>query len=227
MLFAHDLERNIGEEDPLVGSIIAISLKQEKAQAGKAKQFLRSLTKDEKEYNITKEEISMQPEEMISAIEKYRQIISDSCKKSVTTINLTQDREFTGKGNIDKIQQKLASIKLAAKLLEDPKKIDENILKGVAFGMSLTGVNPTFFKIIGSSKGVAKYDKYPAGEMIYLMAGGMNNPDSEIEIRDLNSNSSIIFNLKVKKGEEESKWIQFTCKPNGNTQATLEIEKIK
>lgn len=226
-LFAHELNSDLREGNSPEGSIIAISLKKEKAQAGKAKQFLKSLTKDEREYNITKEDLSMSQEDMISAIEKYRDQIHKSCKQSITTVNLIQDRGFTGGGNPDKIQQKLASIKLAAKLLEDPQMIDDNVIKSVAFGMSLTGVNPTFFKIIGSGKGVAKYDKYPAGEMIYLMDGGMGNPESVIDIKDLNTNSSIIFNLRIRKGEEEPKDIQFTCKPNGNTQSTLEIEKIK
>ena len=63
--------------------------------------------------------------------------------------------------------------------------------------------------------------------MIELMDSGLNNPNSTITIIDRNSNASVIFQLKVKKGEEDPKEIQISCKPNGNTQATLEIEKSK
>jgi hypothetical protein len=90
--------------------------------------------------------------------------------------------------------------------------------------MSLTGINPTFFKVVGNPKGIAKFEKFPNGDMIYLMDGGLNNKNSNIEIIDLNSNTSISFKLKIKKGEEE-KFIHLKCKPNGNTQSTLEIEK--
>ena len=192
---------------------------------GKAKQFLKSLTQDEKEYNVTKEELEMNDKDLINDIEKYRAIISDSCKKSVTTINLLQDTGYTGDTSL--LKKKFASIKLAHKLLSNPDSIDDNLLKSTAFGMSLTGINPTFFKVIGSSKGIAKDEKYNAGEMIELMDSGLNNPNSTITIIDRNSNASVIFQLKVKKGEEDPKEIQISCKPNGNTQATLEIEKSK
>ncbi len=227
LLFRHDFVNKIKEDDPILGSIIAISLKKEQAQGGKAKQFLKSLTQDEKEYNVTKDEQELNTDSLIKAIEDYRKDIADSCKKSITTINLIQDTGYTGNGDESTIRKKFASIKLARKLLADPQSIDDNLLKGVAFGMSLTGINPTFFKVIGSSKGVAKEDKFPAGEMIELMDFGLNNAGSNITIIDRNTNASIIFQLKIRKGEEPTKDIQFTCKPNGNTQATLEIEKSK
>jgi len=227
LLFRHEFISKIVEENPIIGSVIAISLKKEKAQAGKAKQFLKSLTTDEKEYNVTKDELNMSNDDLIKSIEDYRSNIAASCKKSVTTINLVQDTGYTGNGDKDKIQSKFASVKLANKLLSNPSTIDDNILKGVAFGMSLTGINPTFFKVIGNSNGVAKDEKYPAGEMIYLMDGGLENPKSVINVTDLNSNTSVKFNLTIRKGEEDPKDIQFSCKSNGNTQATLEIEKSK
>ena len=61
--------------------------------------------------------------------------------------------------------------------------------------------------------------------MITLEDGGLGHKDSIIKIKDVNSNSSIVFNIKIRKGEEEPKDVQFVCRPNGNTQATLEIEK--
>ena len=225
LLFRHELESKITEEDPIIGSIIAISLKKQQAQGGKAKQFMKSLTKDEKEYNVTKSELELPVKDVISAIETYRKNIKNSCLKSEVTIDLIQDTDYTGEGVEDAIRSKFASIKLAHKLLADPSTLDDNLLKSVGFGMSLTGLNPTFFKITGNSKGVAKYEKFPAKELITLEDGGLGHKDSIIKITDSNSNSSIIFNLKIRKGEDPPKYVQFVCRPNGNIQSTLEIEK--
>ena len=226
LLFKNEFENKITEGDPIIGSIIAISLKQEKAQGGKAKQFMKSLTKDDKEYNVTKDEQKLPTDSLIKAIENYRKIIADSCSKSGITIDLTQDSGYTGDGDEDTIRKKYASIKLAHKLLADPDSIDDNLLKGCAFGMSLTGVNPTFFKVIGNTKGVATEDKFPAGEKIELMDHGINDKRTHITILDRNSNASIIFRFTIRKTTANvDKPIQFTCKPNGNVQATLEIEK--
>lgn len=225
LLFRHELENKITEENPVIGSIIAISLKKEQAQGGKAKQFMKSLTKDDKEYNVTKEELKLPVEDVISAIETYRKNIKNSCSKSEITIDLIQETGYTGDGIEENIRKKFASIKLANKLLADPSTIDDNLLKSVGFGMSLTGLNPTFFKVTGNSKGVAKCEKFPAKELITLEDGGLGDKNSIIKITDLNSNASIIFNLKIRKGEDQPKYVQFVCRPNGSIQSTLEIEK--
>jgi hypothetical protein len=225
LLFRPELESKITEETPVIGSIIAISLKKEEAQGGKAKQFMKSLTKDEKEYNVTKEEQELPVNDLISAIETYRKNIKSSCEKSQVTIELNQETGYTGDGNEDNIRKKFASIKLTHRLLADPSTIDDNLLKSVGFGMSLTGLNPTFFKVTGNSKGVAKYEKFTAKELITLEDGGLGNKDSIIKIKDLNSNTSVVFNLRIRKGEELPKDVQFVCRPNGNVQSTLEIEK--
>jgi hypothetical protein len=92
--------------------------------------------------------------------------------------------------------------------------------------MSLTGVNPTFFKFIGSSNGSAKVDKFPAGDMIYLMDNGLGHKGSVLDIIDRNTSSEIIFKFRIMKGEEE-KSVVLKCRPNGSRQSTLEIEKLK
>lgn len=225
LVFSDTFAFSTGENEA-EGAMIAISLKQEKAQAGKAKEFLKSLTDVQSEYNLTKEEIELgeeNKEELVKRIEALRSEISSLVKKSLTTIVLEQDTNFSSKD--DTIIKKYASIKLAHFLLKDPQKMDENILKACGFGLSLTEVNPTFFKCIGSTKGSAKIDKFSAGQTITLLYDGLKSKDSQITVVDSNSNAAIKFLFKIKKGEDH-KFIQLTCKPNGNTQATLEIEKI-
>lgn len=208
-----------------IGSIVAVSLKQEQAQAGKAKEFLKTLSKDQKEYNVTDDEYNQDDSRIESMIEDLRSKIASSCSKSNISINLQQE---TGYKNDDPIalRKKYASLKITAKLLENPSDIDDNILKSAAFAMSLTGVNPTFFKFIGSSKGNAKIDKFPKGDMIYLLDHGLGDKRTVVEIIDRNSSSEIIFKFRIKKGEDE-KTVVMKCRPNGSKQSTLEIEKLK
>lgn len=225
LIFSDTFSFSTGENEA-EGTVVAISLKQEKALAGKAKEFLKSLTDTQSEYNLTKEELDLfdtDKEELIKRINSYRKDISSLVKKAETTIILQQDNDF--KSNNDSILKKYASIKLAHFLVRDPRKMDENIIKACGFGMSLVEVNPTFFKCIGSTKGVAKIDKFSAGQTITLLYDGLKSKGSEITIIDLNSNAAIKFLFKIRKGED-NKFVQLTCKPNGNTQATLEIEKI-
>ncbi len=225
LLFSDTFNFSTGETEA-EGAMIAISLKQEKSQAGKAKEFLKSLTDIQSDYNLTKEELDLfetDKEEFVKRIEKIRSEISSLVKKAEVNIILQQDRNFTGKD--ESVLKKYASIKLVHFLLKDPKKMDENILKACGFGMSLVGVNPTFFKCIGSTKGNAEINKFSAGQTITLLHDGLKSKESEITIIDLNSNAAIKFLFKIKKGEDH-KFIQLTAKPNGNTQATLEIEKM-
>jgi hypothetical protein len=223
-LFSDEMMIN-NEKGSAIGSVVAISLKQEEAQAGKAKEFLKTLTKDQKQYNVTKAEYKLDDSEIESMIEDLRKKIADACSKSEITINLEQDTNYKNSNPIS-LRNKFASLKVTAKLLENPAEIDDNILKSTAFAMSLTGVNPTFFKFMGSSKGNAKVDKFPKGEMIYLLDHGLGDKRSSIDIVDRNSNAEVMFRFRIKKGEYE-KPIILKCRPNGGVQSTLEIEKMK
>jgi hypothetical protein len=125
------------------------------------------------------------------------------------------------------LRKKYASLKICAKLVGDPSQLDDNILKSAAFAMSLTGVNPTFFKLVGSSKGDAKIDKFTSGDMIYLLDHGLGNRGSIIEIIDRNSAAEVKFKFRVKKGEEDLN-VTLKTRPNGDgRQCTLEIERLK
>ena len=223
-LFSDELNVS-NQKGSSIGSIVAISLKQEAAQAGKAKEFLKSLTKDQTEYNVTDNEYEEDDSSIIKKIEELRRKIASSCSKSSITVDLQQETDYDNPDPI-KMRSKYASLKVVSKLLESPDDVDNNILKSAAFAMSLTGVNPTFFKLSGSTKGPAKSDKFPRGEIIYLLDHGLGDPRSVVKIIDRNSNQEVIFSFRIKKGEEE-KTVYMKARPNGAKQATLEIEKLK
>jgi hypothetical protein len=220
-LFSHDFKYT----NELKGSIISISIKQEKAQGGKAKQYFKKLTNDESSYNVTVDEQNLSVEELQNKIDQLRKQISTECKKATVNVELEQD---TKKYEGDKLEiiSKYSSLKLASVLLSDGSKIGENLLGAAAFSASISGVNPTFFKITGNSNGIPNITKFQAGETISMLQNGVNSKDSTVKIIDRNSNKQIIFLFDIAKGEH-SYHIHLNARPNGNIQSTLEIEKFK
>jgi hypothetical protein len=217
--------RTSNEKGDARGSIVAVSLKQEQAQAGKAKEFLKTLSKDQTEYNVTDDEYNLSDSEIEKKIEDLRDIIANSTNRSEISVILNQDRGYKNSDSVA-LRKKYASLKICSKLVGDSSQLDDNILKSAAFAMSLTGVNPTFFKLMGSSKGNAKIDKFTKGDMIYLLDHGLGSKGSQIEIIDRNSSSEVIFKFRIKKGELEQN-VVLKARPNGSKQSTLEIEKLK
>lgn len=206
--------------------IVAVSLKEEKAQAGKAKQYLQTLSRKDLTYNVSSDEFGLSTAKIGQRVNQYRDFIAALSKKSDIKIILNQDKGTTGMDE-KKLREKFASLKLTYFLLgEKGQDIDNNILGAVAFGMSLSGVNPTFWKIVGSSTGDAKISEFPAGSAIHLLDGGLNSKKSTITIVDKNSNNSVRFEMRIRKGEHDHE-VVLNARSNGGKQATLEIVKDK
>jgi hypothetical protein len=99
-------------------------------------------------------------------------------------------------------------------------------LGAVAFGLSLSGVNPTFWKIVGSKTGEASRSEFEEKTTINLQDGGLGSDQSIIKITDANSNNSIKFDMKIQKSGHDH-LITLNARSNGGKQATLEIVKDK
>lgn len=220
-LFSHDFKYT----NEFKGSIISISIKQEKAQGGKAKQYFKKLTADESSYNVTVDEQNLTEEELQDKIDNLRKQISAECKKATVNLELEQDTKKYEGVKLD-IISKYSSLKLTSVLLADGPKIGETLLGAVAFSASISGVNPTFFKVAGNSNGTPSITKFQAGETISMLQNGVNSKDSTVRIIDRNSNKQVIFLFDIAKGEH-SYHIHLNARPNGNIQSTLEIEKFK
>ena len=90
--------------------------------------------------------------------------------------------------------------------------------------MSLTDVNPGFFKIIGNSSGTnATVESYPQGTNIVLYNKEGDYKDIKILDTDSYGGVRILFHI-LKRGKPH--FVQISARNNGNTQGTLEIEKI-
>ena len=214
------------------GSIVSISLKMQKAQAGKGKQYLKKFdgSASDFDYNLTTDEQQLKgadPDVILSAfipqIEDWRSSIKADL--SGGTINYTYSPASTNelmdprKSNF--VYQKYASMKMFAFMAKKLKSDGGVFVDAAAFSLSLTGYNPTFFKVKGDKSGGAKKaEKYEAG-------GGIELVDNKIEITDTNTNAGITFIFKVKNNDLGTGDMKMNIRFNGTTQATLEMLSAK
>ena len=104
-------------------------------------------------------------------------------------------------------------------------EVDEAIVALVGFALSLTGVNPTFFKVTGQKSGSpGKVDKFERGQNVILY--NVNGDYEPIQINDTSSFGGLKINFKIEKGGQPYA-VVINARNNGNTQGTLEVQKIK
>jgi len=210
------------------GSIVSVSLKQAKAQAGKGKQYLKKFngSASDFDYNLTSEEQSLKNEEpdvlmsgLIPQIKDWRKSIKG--KLSGGSIKYTYSPDSTAnlmdEKKVNFLYQKYASLKMFA-FMADKISTDGGVfVDAAAFSLSLTGYNPTFFKVKGNNSGKAgSAEKYEAG-------GGIELLNNKIDITDTNSNAGITFSFKVKNNDLGTGTMKMNIRFNGTTQATLEM----
>ena len=177
-------------------------------------------------YNLTSEEQSLKNEEpdvlmsaLIPQIKGWRKSIKG--KLSGGSIKYTYSPDSTAnlmdEKKVNFLYQKYASLKMFA-FMADKLSTDGGVfVDAAAFSLSLTGYNPTFFKVKGSSSGKAgSAEKYEAG-------GGIELLNNKIDITDTNSNAGITFSFKVKNNDLGTGTMKMNIRFNGTTQATLEM----
>jgi len=225
-----------GETD---AEFVAVSLKQQKAQGGKAKGFLKNLNPDllpadgdkkplAPEYGLSKEEMQ-NGYDFDTALDSYKSTV-------VSKLGNQEFIDFKIGENPPTIQQK--KYKLAAYKALDYLitwfKTDAGetnpvtaLVKMAAYGMSISGVNPTYFKLIGKTDGsIADVpEKFPAGATAKL------TPGTKIKIYDGDKNGALIIDMTVDIMVGDDKVSQYQLKvsarSNGGDQNTIEISKAK
>tara|TARA_R110002060_G_C2125537_1_gene98943 strand:+ start:200 stop:1759 length:1560 start_codon:yes stop_codon:yes gene_type:complete len=214
--------------------LVSISLKQERAQGGKAKSFLAKYKPENVEgnlpisYNLSDEEMDYTDDEYDKALNGYKEKIKQQVGDSeFITLNIednptkTEQKKFT-----------LAAYKALDYLFSYLDKLgasspENGLVKMAAFGMSITDVNPTFFKVIGNSSGkeASTPEKIPAGATAEL------SPGTTITIKDGQTNGSIKIDLEVDilvgKDVYSQYALELVLRSNGGSQNTIEIQKAK
>jgi len=210
-----------GDSKPLT----AVSLKQADAQGGKAKALLNKYTKVKEDYNLTKDEISFNNEQYVEGIKRLRSNISKlvggnpNIEYNVENTKLKDETRF--------LRGKYAALKSIEFLFKQfpTEKVDEAIVALVGFALSLTKVNPTFFKVTGQKTGVpGKVDKFEKGQNVILY--NVDGDYEPIQIEDTSSFGGLKINFKIEKGGQPYS-VSINARNNGNTQGTLEVQKIK
>lgn len=224
-LFVHDW----GESNR---AIVSVSLKLAEAQGGKAKDFLKTLSPDATNYNITKQDLQMSDDQLIIAIMQLRKRLKAACASSDSANIVYQGNVNVSPAlvaNKKRLREKYACLKqLVFALTTRPNQSIDNVLIAIlGFALSLSGVNPTFFKIhaVKTLHTTPIVQKFSAGGAITLHPSE-NNQSSLITIDDKESASAIYIYCKIEKGESICD-VKMESRVNGYAQATLEITRIK
>lgn len=203
--------------------MVAISLKQEAAQGGKAKAMLQQFTKVKDDYNLTKEERNFTPDEYREGIEELRPKIQSLVAGNDNIIYNFTDGELKDEQTRGKYAA-LKSIEFLFRMFPN-QKVDDAVVALAGFALSLTGVNPTFFKLTGKSSGEpASVETFERGAAVELF--NIDGDYEPIEIIDTPTFGGLKLDFMVEKaGEIHS--VLLNARNNGTTQGTLEIQKIK
>ena len=210
-----------GDSEPLT----AVSLKQAEAQGGKAKAMLDKFANAKEDYNLTKDEIDFDEAKYIAGIKRLR----DSVQKLIGgNSNIEYDLDNAElKNDIRFLRGKYAALKSIEFLFRQfpTEKVDEAIVALVGFALSLTKVNPTFFKVTGQKSGApGKVDKFPRGQNVVLY--NVDGDYEPIQITDSSTFGGLKIDFKIEKGGKPYS-VSIYARNNGNTQGTLEVQKIK
>jgi hypothetical protein len=202
--------------------LVAVSLKQEKAQGGKAKALLQKYTKVKDDYNLTKDEQNYTSEQYREGIKDLRSKVqsliqgNDNITYEITSEEL-EDSKLKGK------YAALKSIEFLFRIFPD-QKVDDAVVALTGFALSLTGVNPTFFKLTGKSSGKpASVETFKRGSNVVLY--NVEGEYEPIEILDTPGVAGLKLKFKIEKGGDIYN-VLLNARNNGTTQGTLEIQNI-
>lgn len=216
---------NWGDKD---NAIVAISLKQAQAQGGKAKDFLKRFDSSKTIYNLSPEELSSDTKTLQHLIQTARDQMISIIEKSETTIHYDPPT-IIHNTNVEKLKLKLGALKVFNFLMNQPNEgtPDQLIVSAIGFGLSLSGINPTFFKCVANKDGSESVPhKFPAGGIVTIYPSGPDKRSADITILDNDTSTSVSADLTIEKGSQICD-VRLTSRSNGLKQVTLEIEKIK
>jgi len=214
--------------------LVSISLKQERSQLGKAKGFLKKFKPSDiegtqKEYNLTDKEIEFTPEQYDNGINvikgKFKTRFPDDEK------SLIQYKFDKNPSQPNQLRAKYGAYKALDYLLDNFSQESDTspvsaLTQLAAYGMSVSGVNPTFFKITGKSTGEpSNPTTFPASATSRLTPG----TKIVIEDRATNGEIGISISVDIMKGNEviDTKKLVVVARNNGGAQGTIDLKPGK
>jgi hypothetical protein len=213
--------------------LVSVSLKQERAQAGKAKGFLQKFSPSgiegtQKEYNLTPEEMEFTSEQYDEGINTIKEKFKSRFSEGNPSIEYKFDKNPS---QPNQLRAKYSAYKALDYLLDHFKQEEDtsavSALAGLAaYGMSVSGVNPTFFKITGNSSGKPTTpSKFPAGASARLTPG----TKIIIEDRPTNGEIGVSISIDIMEGNEvkDTKKLIVVARNNGGKQGTIDLKPGK
>ena len=205
--------------------LTAVSLKQQEAQGGKAKALLNKYTKVKNDYNLTSDEIDFDEQQYINGIQDLRKKISSYIQGNPNIQYKLDSGKL--KSDVKFLRGKYAALKSIEFLFRQfpNAQVDDAIVALAGFALSLSGINPTFFKVTGQKSGEpGKVDVFPRGQNIVLY--NVDGDYDPIEIQDSLTFGGLKIDFTIEKGGKPYS-VSINARNNGNTQGTLEVQKIK
>jgi hypothetical protein len=220
--------------DDKPATFVSISLKQESAQAGKGKGYLKGFDPQQIEgkikgatYNLSDEEKQWDEKQLNDEIDILKSTILGQLSGEK---NIEYDPDLNPKEK-ERLISKYASLKLLSFIvIQVAKSAGIGVAKALAavasYAASLTGVNPTFFKVTGNPAGEASIVRFP-GESSAELKG-----DSDIIINDKMTNGSILIDITItmldpKTNQNIDKSYTMNIRSNGTGQNTIELSPKK
>lgn len=221
--------------------IVAVSLKQAKAQGGKLKSALDAYTKTPTEFNLTPEELKYAQIGFIEGIVRYqKEFRSVMSKEQETHYNwaMFDTKPFLNKklnaNELEVIKFKYAAYKaldfILNKVAHDPTDLDTALVSLAAFGLGLIQqkvgdqfVNPPFFKVVASANGQAtKPQFFKPGTLVSLLPLDGIKGKPEISINDSGKYKGLQIKFTIGIGDEKY-LLEINFRPNGMSQLTIEL----
>ena len=221
--------------------IVAVSLKQAKAQGGKLKSALDQYSKAPTDFNLTPDELKYAQDKYLEGIDRYQKIMKAViAKERETYYNWNMYDTTTFRGNtISKDQLEVTRFKYAAykaldfilnKVAKEPSDLDTALVSLAAFGLGLVQVkegsqyvNPPFFKVIASADGSAtKPQFFKPGTLVTLLPINGLTGKPEIKINDSPKYKGLQMTFVIGVGDKKY-LLEVNFRPNGMTQLTIEL----
>ena len=152
-------------------NLVSISLKESSSQPGRAKSYFKIFKDDQgnlrdQEFNLSSEELKWDEEILTQKTKEQQEKFLSKVKGK--NIKLAGDGFDKLPEDVIKLRAKYGSYKLMNFLLDNHKDLNDPrkaILSLVSYGLSLSGINPTYFKLRGKNDGSEADDPtiFPAG----------------------------------------------------------------
>ena len=218
-------------------TIVAVSLKESRAQAGKLKSAFKQYEGTPSEYNITTDEFNMPAEVLKEKIQKYIDTLSEYIAGDPSTDYIYEKANLDGIDDVRVLKGKYAAYKalnfIMTKVAKATDKLDDALVALVGFGFGLVKVgnipaNPPFLKLVSDRSGKPTKPQYfePGRTLALLSLKGDESP-AQILIRDSETYAGlqVILALMLTGAADERIKYTMNFRYNGNKQITIELGK--